>query len=143
MNFLKSRLLILSFLLAPVAQAESADIRILISGIQSSAGSIVARAYNKGNWLSDTPLASTDITLPNNFSGEQLTLIMTLEPGEYAFSAYHDVDGNGIMNRNMIGLPAEPAGLSNNHRPRFGPPRYRKAKLIVTPGINTVAIQLN
>ena len=29
-------------------------------------------------------------------------------------------------------IPKEPAGLSNNARPRFGPPRYKDAKFAIT-----------
>jgi uncharacterized protein (DUF2141 family) len=34
-------------------------------------------------------------------------------------------------------MPKEPAGLSNNLRPRFGPPKYQDASFTVTAGVVT------
>lgn len=45
-------------------------------------------------------------------------------PGRYAVSVYQDVNGNGRLDRNILGIPKEPAGASNNPKPHFGPPAF-------------------
>jgi uncharacterized protein (DUF2141 family) len=81
--------------------------------------------------------------LPSDYKGGPLTIDIELETGNYAFAVYHDVDGSGAMNKNFIGLPEEPVGLSNNHRPRFGPPRYKKAELRIGADTKTINITLD
>jgi uncharacterized protein (DUF2141 family) len=49
-------------------------------------------------------------------------------PGEYGLSIDQDINDDGRLARNFIGLPKEPAGLSNNLRPRFSPPRFTDAR---------------
>ncbi len=50
----------------------------------------------------------------------------SLKAGRYMVSFYHDVNGNGRLDRTAIGIPREPVAFSNNARPRFGPPRFEK-----------------
>ena len=51
-----------------------------------------------------------------------------LPGGEYAVAAYQDVNGNGKLDRNFIGIPKEPNGVSNGAKGKFGPPKWRDAK---------------
>jgi uncharacterized protein (DUF2141 family) len=51
-----------------------------------------------------------------------------LPAGEYAVAAYQDINGNGKLDRNFIGIPKEPVGVSNRAKGRFGPPKWRDAK---------------
>ncbi len=41
--------------------------------------------------------------------------------GEYAIAVYHDKNGNGKLDTNLVGIPKERYGFSNNARGRFGP----------------------
>ncbi|GEM_PF-453737 len=49
--------------------------------------------------------------------------IKDLEVGHYGILVFHDVNNNGKIDTNWVGLPAEPWGLSNNVRPRKFPPK--------------------
>jgi uncharacterized protein (DUF2141 family) len=70
-------------------------------------------------------------------------LIFTgLRPGEYAIKALHDVNGNGDMDYNMLGLPKEPYGFSNNVMGAFGPPDFDDAKVILKPGRNLARFKM-
>jgi uncharacterized protein (DUF2141 family) len=48
--------------------------------------------------------------------------------GTYAVSVYHDLDDNGQLDTNFIGIPSEPVGFSNDHQPKMGPPKFKGAK---------------
>ena len=54
-----------------------------------------------------------------------------LEPGDYAITLFQDSNNNKKLDTNFIGIPNEPVALSNNHRPRFGPPKFSKAKVTI------------
>lgn len=47
--------------------------------------------------------------------------------GQYAISMYHDEDDDGKLKTNLIGMPVEGVGFSNNVRPKLGPPSFKDA----------------
>jgi uncharacterized protein (DUF2141 family) len=57
-------------------------------------------------------------------------IIEELPFGEYAIKLYHDENGNNKMDRNMLGIPSEDYGFSNNATGSFGPADYEDAKFI-------------
>jgi uncharacterized protein (DUF2141 family) len=65
-----------------------------------------------------------------------------LAPGQYAFRMFHDVNGDGRMNTNPLGIPTEPFAFSNNARGSFGPARWADAVFTVNAGPNVQQIRL-
>ncbi|VAW07228.1 hypothetical protein MNBD_ALPHA05-1841 [hydrothermal vent metagenome] len=66
-----------------------------------------------------------------------------LEPGEYAFAVYLDLNGDGKLNRGkFLGRPKEPVAFSNGAKAKLRKPRYDEAKVTVEPG-SVVVITLN
>jgi uncharacterized protein (DUF2141 family) len=58
-----------------------------------------------------------------------------LAPGEYAFAAYLDENGDGKLNRGkVLGRPKEPVAFSNGVKPKLRKPRYDETKVSVAPG---------
>lgn len=143
MRFIKLSLLLNLLLSSSLAFAETVSLRVVIDGINHNTGSLVARVYNKDNWLSDEPLMSKSQALADDYSGGPLSIDLELDEGSYAFAVYHDIDGNGEMEKNYFGIPEEPVGLSNGHRPRFGPPRYKKAVLKISAETKQISITLD
>ena len=47
-------------------------------------------------------------------AGEHVIRVQGLVPGTYALSVIHDENGNGKLDSNMIGMPVEAYGFSNN-----------------------------
>jgi uncharacterized protein (DUF2141 family) len=50
-----------------------------------------------------------------------------LPAGSYAVSIVHDRNGNQRVDTNLVGLPTEPWGVSNNVRPSLRAPRFDEA----------------
>lgn len=61
-------------------------------------------------------------------------------PGTYAVKIFQDVDGDGKMGTNALGIPNEPFGFSNNAMGNFGPPSFKQAAFEV--GKEPVVIRL-
>jgi len=51
--------------------------------------------------------------------------------GEYSAVIYHDVNGNGELDRYFFGLPKEPYGFSNGARNPIGIPGFNESKLVI------------
>jgi uncharacterized protein (DUF2141 family) len=63
--------------------------------------------------------------------------------GQYALAVYQDKDVNFEMNRNFLGLPAEPYGVSNDAPINFGPPKLKDALVTVNGPHTPVRITLH
>lgn len=68
-------------------------------------------------------------------SGRAIFPLSDLEPGVYAFAAYLDVNGDGVLNRGkVLGLPKEPVAFSNGAKSKLRKPSFDEAKVKVEPG---------
>jgi acyl-CoA reductase-like NAD-dependent aldehyde dehydrogenase/uncharacterized protein (DUF2141 family) len=59
----------------------------------------------------------------------KLIIKADLPPGTYAVSVYEDRNGNHQLDHNLIGIPREPVGVSNNPPARMGLPRFRECSV--------------
>lgn len=68
--------------------------------------------------------------------GEGIAVITLkdLAPGDYAFVAYLDENGDGKLNRNAFGKPKEPFIFSNDIKPKLRKPTFDETKVAIAPG---------
>ena len=52
-------------------------------------------------------------------------------PGRYAVSVSHDANGNRKLDTNLLGIPTEQWGVSNNVRPLMRAPRFEEAAFVI------------
>lgn len=52
------------------------------------------------------------------------TVSFDLNPGRYALAVYHDLNSNGVLDKNFVGIPKEPYGFSKNFRPKLSAPKF-------------------
>jgi uncharacterized protein (DUF2141 family) len=69
--------------------------------------------------------------LVKDVSGESQQLVFTdLAEGQYAIKIMHDANNNGELDRNIMGIPSEGYGFSNNAG-QFGPASFKDAAFAV------------
>jgi uncharacterized protein (DUF2141 family) len=68
-------------------------------------------------------------------------VVVELPKGKYAVSAFHDLNSNNKLDKNLVGLPTEKYGFSNNARGTFGPPALSD-QLISLSEARTISITL-
>ena len=62
-------------------------------------------------------------------SGGKATCVFeNVAPGTYAVAVFHDENDNHEMDTNLLGIPKEGVGVSNDAKGFMGPPPYDKAK---------------
>jgi uncharacterized protein (DUF2141 family) len=111
--------------LAPAAAQDPAQplATITVANVQVEQGVIIAALYDEGGW-GRTPVTSTRAEA----SVGQVTLLLSAPaPGRYGVRLFHDVDGDGKLAANLMGMPTEPFGISNDAPIRFGPPTFADA----------------
>jgi uncharacterized protein (DUF2141 family) len=71
-----------------------------------------------------------------------VVVIDLLQYGEYAVRVFHDENKNEIVDTNILGIPTEDYGYSNNASSWFGPPSWDKAKFIFNKPEMTIEIEV-
>jgi len=118
----------------------SADsLTLTIENIRSDVGSVMVNVGPAAAFAGTEPFP-LQIILPAREGRISLTTD-ALEPGEYAAQLFHDLNGNGELDTNLVGMPREPWGMSNGARGNFGPPRFEDAQFVLE-GDTVVPIRL-
>ncbi|MDZ7842917.1 MAG: DUF2141 domain-containing protein [Gammaproteobacteria bacterium] len=73
--------------------------------------------------------------------GASQTVAVEVPDGRYAIAVYQDLNGNGRLDSNLVGIPTEPVGFSRNARGSMGPPKFDDAAVDVN-GEHRLDIQL-
>lgn len=55
-----------------------------------------------------------------------IVIVENLNSGKYAFRYFHDENKNKKLDTNLIGMPKEGFGFSNNAKGKFGPPSFKQ-----------------
>ena len=76
-------------------------------------------------------------------NGEASITIDSLQYGTYAIKVFHDKNNNGELDTNILGIPSEDYGFSNNASGWFGPPRWEKANFLFNEKEMTVEISVD
>lgn len=58
--------------------------------------------------------------------GEAGSISLSLKAGMYAVAIFQDVNGNGVLDKNMLGIPSEPYGFTNYEGVQLVPPTWNK-----------------
>lgn len=118
--------LLLSLLVLPLTplgvRAEPGDVRVRIGGIEHAAGTVNVALF-AGEEAFEANQRTVATRVRARLGGVEV-VFARLPPGSYSIAIFHDVNGNEKLDRNLIGLPAEPFGFSRNARARFGPPSF-------------------
>ncbi|HMD68174.1 MAG TPA: DUF2141 domain-containing protein [Chitinivibrionales bacterium] len=67
---------------------------------------------------------------------------LVLVPGEYAFVVYHDVNSNGTLDANFLGIPVEPMAFSRPFRVSIRAPRFEEISFKVNRPRDTMEVRL-
>ncbi|NGZ87160.1 DUF2141 domain-containing protein [Duganella aceris] len=134
-----SKLIAAALIAAALSPAGAAELTIAIDGVSSAEGQILVALYDSADSFRGKPLRAQ--SAPATAGAMQLR-IKDLPPGDYAFAVYHDANGNGKLDRNLLGMPSEDYAFSNNAAGKRGPPEFEQARFALPPGGATNAVNL-
>ena len=110
------------------AEADPA-VKITVAGVKAPQGFMMIALHDEKGW-SGAPLARLRVAV----TGAHVTAILPAPaPGRYGVKLFHDVNGDGKMDTNIVGFPTEPFGFSNDAPIRLGPPSFADAAFDVGP----------
>ena len=113
---------------------------VMVSGIQHKGGIMMVALFSENDKFLKVPSYWKEIPVS---SESNIEVIFTDIPyGVYAASIYHDLNKNGELDSNLIMIPLEPIGFSNNYFPRFGPPKFKNASFQIQEPTTTLKVDL-
>ena len=119
----------------------AADLTIDLDGAKTDDGLVmVAIANSEASFGNEAP-GYASLMLPVHEGRASVTL-HDLPAGEYAIQVFHDADSDGELGTNLMGIPTESYGFSNNAQGSFGPPSYADCRFDVTDADVTQRIDL-
>jgi len=110
---------------------ENVSLEVKVSGFPSNKGQAYVALFNSsetfpryGKQLNGKIVEIDQLKCKVTFTN--------LSPGSYAIAVYHDVNKNDKLDKNVLGMPTESYGFSNNARATFSAPSYQNAKVSCT-----------
>jgi len=98
--------------------------------LRERGGVVRCGLFRKAGWLK-APLAKAAAKADGPTA---LCVFENIPPGVYGVSAFHDKNDNGKLDTNLLSIPSEDYGASNNARGSFGPPSFEDAKFAYRGG---------
>ncbi|QSP93965.1 MipA/OmpV family protein [Marinobacter salinisoli] len=113
--------------------AHAADLSVNVRNLPDE-GTVVLQVYDDADAFGDFRNPAREVRYP--IAPGDSYLIPDVPEGEIAVLVYLDENDNRALDRNFIGIPREPVGLSNNYQPK-GPPTFKQASFMMEAGATT------
>jgi uncharacterized protein (DUF2141 family)/Arc/MetJ-type ribon-helix-helix transcriptional regulator len=123
------------------AQTVPCKVRVSADGFRNQAGVLGIAVYKSpAGWPeeSDQAILHESFKIVNGKAQAQLTLA----PGRYAIAAIHDENGNHKLDRNLLGVPKEGFGFSNNPPVGISAPSFSAASFAVSCPVTEISIHM-
>ena len=127
------------FIVAPSA-GDAGELRVKISGIESAEGEVRVAIFKSQEDFDSTTFAYRT-RVPAQIGAVEV-VFEDVAPGTYGINAFHDANNNEELDRNLVGLPLEDYGFSNNARGRFGPPKFDDISFAMSGKLKAMEIEL-
>lgn len=108
-----------------------ANLKVEITGTPGSEGIVHVGLCDSDEVMKDGDKITKGLQAKLNEDGTAAVTFKNLKPGDYAIKLFLDKNGNHKLDKNRLGIPKEPYGLSNNVRPRFSMPKWKALKFTV------------
>ena len=118
-------------LAAAGAQARAADLELEVSGFSGTGadrGMLMVAVFDAQGWLRK-PVAVDRQAVSAARDGQLVLRLTGLPDGPIAVSVFQDLNGNGKLDMNPMGMPIEPFAFSRQAQGNFGPPSFEQAVL--------------
>ena len=112
------------------------SLEIKINNLESNKGPIYIRILDEN----ENPVIVGTTTVINYSA---LISFDSISPGKYAIQFFHDENENKKMDFNLIGIPKEKFGSSNNVKPVLGPPKFEKMLINLNQNRKIIIIPVN
>ncbi len=119
------------FMFLSVSAKKNFILKVEITGFSDNRGEAYVALYREND---DFPKMS------GQFKGKTVVIsnktakveFSNLTYGKFAVAVFHDRNKNGVLDKNILGIPTESYGFSNDARETFSSPSFSSASFTVT-----------
>jgi len=101
---------------------------VKVTNIESNKGNIGVAVFNSKETFLGKPFMNDEKKAKTG----EMTFEMEVPNGTYTISVMHDENKDGKLEKNFMGIPSEPYGVSMEGKSVFGPPSYNDAAFTIT-----------
>jgi len=124
-QILSGCLLLAAAIATPAASAATVEVRV--TAVAGGKGTVKVAVCDRERFLKQCAYSAS---APAR-DGENVILVPNVPKGTWAVLAYQDENGNGELDRNLLGIPKENYGFSRDAASKFGPPGFDDAAIEV------------
>lgn len=117
------------------------DLVIEISHLRNDKGAVLISLFNNEDDFPENAEKAVRKGKIEITGGRAVITFKDIPAGKYAAAILHDENKNLKMDFNVLGIPKEGYGFSNNAKGLFGPPSFSKAAFEVTTNKKTINIK--
>jgi uncharacterized protein (DUF2141 family) len=117
------------------------DVACRISGLKAQPCNVYVAVFESEPGFPKSEQSTMTTIVPATEDHVEVSLSLP-ENQSAAIAVFQDLDGNGKLSKNTIGLPVEPYGFSNNARALMGPPSFQQAVIQVSNAVERLEIRV-
>lgn len=115
------------------------DLQVVVTNVRNATGLIQVGICPEALFLTeDCSYNAKAFAVP----GTTIVTVPNVPEGIWAAQVYHDENMNEQVDRDLLGIPTEGIGFSNNPPFRFGPPSFLDARFGLTPAGGRITLRL-
>ncbi|MCB0579276.1 MAG: DUF2141 domain-containing protein [Phaeodactylibacter sp.] len=121
----------MSLMLSPATvsggKTDTGSLALNIQNLETAGGEVHIALFGSEADFMETEKRVVGLVVPIK-SREPLQVTLGNFPfGTYAIAVFHDLNNNGKLDKNALGIPTEPYAFSNNPRAKWRSPTFREA----------------
>lgn len=124
-------------------QQNGSTLKIKVGNIEKIQGRIHVGVYKDAAAFPKKKLAFTGKEVQVTRAGTMEIELEGLAPGRYALAVFHDLNGNGKLDANLLGIPTEPYAFSNGATAKWSSPGFEEAAFHLPEEGKTVTVTLS
>lgn len=121
--------------------ADTGTLIIEVQGIEAARGFIWIGLYDsEAHYMvkEKAIVKGYDVT----HTGTMLLEVDELPAGRWAIAIFHDIDGDGELDTNYLGIPSEPYAFSRKPPSKWRMPRYDEVAIPFQPPLQRLSVRL-
>lgn len=133
---------ILAVCLLSASSLKAQEANVTITNLRSNKGKIILQVFKDNESYDDEhPFKRLEFDKKNSANGA-MDIHITLAPGAYGFTLIDDENGNGKIDKNIIGMPKEGFGFSNFFMTRLSKPAFKDFRFDIKAPNTKVSIKV-
>lgn len=121
----------LTAMMATAGVALAGDVTVTLMGVEKASGPLYVSLQTEEQFMLEEAAYGEKLDDPK--AGATSVIIADVEDGDYSVSVWHDIDGDGVFDRNEYGIPLDGWAMSGDLSMQR-PPTFEETRITVNGG---------